>query len=79
MYPANLQNKIILNNTKLQTIENIKNERKKILQGNVMGKKNILQSIEKGKNFPAQQVARKKILAGPKSSPPPSPPQMVGP
>ena len=28
MYPTNLQNKIILNNTKLQTIENIKNEKK---------------------------------------------------
>ena len=28
MYPTNLQNKIILNNTKLQTIENIKNEQK---------------------------------------------------
>ena len=36
--------------------------------------KNILQSIEKGKKFPAQQVARKKILAGPKSSTPPPPP-----
>ena len=55
MYPTNLQNKIILNNTKLQTIENIKNEQK-ILQGNVMGK-NILRSIEKGKKFPAQRVA----------------------
>ena len=59
MYPTNLQNKIILNNTKLQTIENMKNEQKKILQGNVMGKK-----------IPAQQIARKKNLAGPKSSTP---------
>ena len=59
MYPTNLQNKIILNNTKLQTIENIKNEQKNILQGNVMGKKYPAEHRE-GKKIPAQQVARKK-------------------
>ena len=66
MYPTYLQNKIILNNTNLQTIENIKKRNKKTLQGNVMGK-NILESIEKGKKIPPQQDARKKNLAGPKS------------
>ena len=48
--------------------------KKKILQGNVMGKKNILQSIEKGKKFPAQQVARKKNSCWPEIIPPPPPP-----
>ena len=33
---------------------------KKNPAGKCDGKKNILQSIEKGKKFPAQQVARKK-------------------
>ena len=71
MYPANLQNKIILNNTKLQTIENIKNEQKKDPAGKCDGKKISCRALRREKNFLPNRLLEKKILAGPKSSTPP--------
>ena len=52
--------------------------KKKILQGNVMGKKiSCRESIEKGKKFPAQQVARKRNSCWPEIIHPPPPPSKV--